>query len=112
MVSRITAKASKAELAVGHEVRVGRDQMRGLSMPVLARYSSISMVRRFDSSAISSSSPFRHLDVVTVSTCSLHDIFGGDFLAGVGVDLGIFDAMPVLRVDLVELTFSVSDVAG
>ncbi len=40
---------------------------------------------------------------MSVSTLyALHDVFGGDFLAGIGVDLGIFDAVAGLAVDLVE----------
>jgi len=45
----------------------------------------------------------RHLDVgIGVDLVALHDVFVGDFLAGIGVDLRIFDAMAGLAVDLVE----------
>src|SRR6185437_10621680 len=45
----------------------------------------------------------RDFDVgVGVDLVALHDVVVGDLLAGVGVDLGIFDAVAGLAIDLVE----------
>ena len=45
----------------------------------------------------------RHLDVgVGIDLVALHDVIGSDFLAGVGIDLGVFDAVAGLAVDLIE----------
>ena len=58
---------------------------------------------RVDSSATFVELVLRHLDVgVGVDLVALHDVLVGDFLAGVGVDLGVFDAVAGLAVDLVE----------
>ena len=58
---------------------------------------------RVDSSAMFVELVLRHLDVgVGVDLVALDDVLVGDFLAGVGVDLRIFDAVAGLLVDLVE----------
>jgi hypothetical protein len=45
----------------------------------------------------------RHFDVgVGIDFVALGDVFGGDFLAGIGVDLHVFDAVAGVPVDLVE----------
>ena len=74
----------------------------GTRISVFGTNSSISMVRvEFQRDVIEL--VLRHLDIgVGVDLVALHDVFVGDFLAGVGVDLGIFDAVAGLAVDLVE----------
>jgi len=45
----------------------------------------------------------RHLDKgVGVDLVALDDVLVGDFLAGIGVDLGVFDAVASLPVELIE----------
>src|ERR1700704_2151916 len=49
---------------------------------------------------------FRHLNVgVGVDLVALHDVIVGNFLAGISIDLGVFDAVASLSVDLVEADF-------
>jgi hypothetical protein len=48
----------------------------------------------------------RHLDVgVGIDLVALHDVIVGNFLAGISVHLGVFDAVASLSVDLVEADF-------
>src|SRR6185437_3785388 len=48
----------------------------------------------------------RHFDgSVGVDLVALHDVFGSDFVAGIGIDLDVFDAVTGLAVDLVEADF-------
>jgi hypothetical protein len=49
---------------------------------------------------------FRHFDVgVGIDLIALHDVFVGNFLAGISIHLSVFDAVASLSVDLVEADF-------
>ena len=71
-------------------------------MSLLGTNSSISMVRvEFQGDVVEL--VLGHLDIgVGVDLVALHDVVGRDFLAGIGIDLGVFDAMAGLAIDLVE----------
>ncbi|OIQ69600.1 hypothetical protein GALL_487970 [mine drainage metagenome] len=93
-------KGVMTDLAVGYEI-IRTDQIADVDIGFRHKFVDLDRVRRFQRDVVEFL--LRHLDVgVGVDLVAFHDVFGGDFLAGVGIDLGIFDAMTGLAVDLVE----------
>ena len=89
-----------ADLAVRHEI-IGADHIAAVDIGPRHELVDLDGAGRFQRDVVKL--VLRHLDVgVGVDLVALHDVFVGDFLAGVGIDLGIFDAMAGLAVDLVE----------
>ena len=94
MVSRITVgdqviradEVARVDIAFGHEL-VDVDRSGGFQSNILKFV-------------------LRHLNVgVGINLVSLGNVFVGNFLASVGIHLGIFDAVARLTVDLVEADF-------
>ncbi len=89
-----------ADLAVGHEI-IGADQIAVVDVGFGHELVDLDGAGRFQRDVVQLI--LRHLDVgIGVDLVALHDVVGGDFLAGVRIDLGIFDAVAGLAVDLVE----------
>jgi hypothetical protein len=89
-----------ADLAVRHQV-IGTDQIAIVDVGFGYELVDLDGTGGFQRDVLKL--VLRHLDIgVGVDLVALHDIVGRDFLAGVGVDLGIFDAMAGLAVDLIE----------
>ena len=100
MVSRMTAKASCPTLPSGREI-VGTDQIARIDLAAVDEFVDLDGPRRFQRDVLELL--LRHLDEgVGVDLVALDDVLVGDFLAGVGVDLGVFDAMAGLPVELIE----------
>jgi hypothetical protein len=89
-----------ADLAVRHEV-VGADNIAAVDIGSRNEFVDLDGAGRFQRDVVEF--VLRHLDVgIGVDLVALHDVVVGDFLAGLGVDLGVFDAVAGLAVDLVE----------
>jgi hypothetical protein len=99
MVSRITAKASWP-LAVRTQV-IGADQIARVDLALVDELVDFDGARRFQRDVLEFF--LGHLDErVGVDLVALDDVLVGDFLAGVGVYLGVFDPMARLPIELVE----------
>jgi hypothetical protein len=89
-----------ADLAVGHEI-IGADQIARIDLGAVDELVDLDGARRFQRDVLEFF--LRHLDEgVGVDLVALHDVLVGDFLAGVGIDLGVLDAVAGLPVELVE----------
>ena len=93
-------KRIMADLAVGDEI-IGTDQIAVVDIGLGHELVDLDGMGRFQRDVVELL--LRDLDVgVGVDLVALHDVVGADFLAGVGIDLGIFDAVAGFAVDLVE----------
>ena len=89
-----------ADLAVRHQI-IGADHIAAVDVGARHEFVDLDGAGRFQREVVKL--VLCHLDIgVGIDLVALHDVFVGDFLAGVGVDLGVFDAMAGLAVDLVE----------
>ena len=93
-------KGVVADLAVGHQI-IGPDQIAVVDIRLRYEFVDLDGSGRFQRDVVEFL--FGHLDIgVGIDLVALHDVVGGDLFAGLGIDLGIFDAMAGLAVDLVE----------
>ena len=100
MVSRMTAKASWPTLPSGTQV-VGTDQIARIDLAAVDELVDLDGARRFQRDVLELL--LRHLDEgVGVDLVALDDVLVGDLLAGIGVHLGVLDAVAGLPVELVE----------
>ena len=89
-----------ADLAVRHQV-VGTDQISRIDLAAVDELVDLDGSRRFQRDVLELL--LRHLDEgVGVDLVALDDVLVGDLLAGVGVHLGVLDAVAGLPVELVE----------
>ena len=89
-----------ADLAVRHQV-VGTDQIPRVDLAAVDELVDLDGSRRFQRDVLELL--LRHLDEgVGVDLVALDDVLVGDLLAGVGVHLGVLDAVAGLPVELVE----------
>ena len=89
-----------ADLAVRHQV-VGADQIPRVDLAAVDELVDLDGPRRFQRDVLEFL--LRHLDEgVGVDLVALDDVLVGDLLAGVGVHLGVLDAVAGLPVELVE----------
>ena len=96
----MTAKASWPTLPSGTQV-VGTDQISRIDLAAVDELVDLDGSRRFQRDVLELL--LRHLDEgVGVDLVALDDVLVGDLLAGVGVHLGVLDAVAGLPVELVE----------
>ncbi len=89
-----------ADLSVRHQV-VGTDQIPRVDLAAVDELVDLDGSRRFQRDVLELL--LRHLDEgVGVDLVALDDVLVGDLLAGVGVHLGVLDAVAGLPVELVE----------
>ena len=89
-----------ADLAVRHEI-IGADHVTAVDIGPRHELVDLDGAGRFQREFVKL--VLRHLNVgVGVDLVALHDVVVGDFLTGIGVDLGVFDPVAGLAVDLVE----------
>ena len=89
-----------ADLSVRHQV-VGADQISRIDLAAIDELVDLDGSRRFQRDVLKLL--LRHLDEgVGVDLVALDDILVGDLLAGIGIDLGVLDAVAGFPVELIE----------
>ena len=93
-------KCVVADFPIGDQI-VRADEVAGIDVALGDKFVDVDRTRRFQSDVFKFF--FRRLHVhIGIDLEALRDVFVGDFLAGVGIDLGLFDAMAGVPVDLIE----------
>jgi hypothetical protein len=89
-----------ANLAVRAQI-IGTDETSGIDLGAVNEFVDLDRPGRFQSHVLELL--FGDLDEsVGVDLVALDDVLVGDFLAGVGIDLGVFDAVAGFAIELIE----------
>jgi hypothetical protein len=93
-------KCVVADLAVGTEI-IGSDQISRIDLAAVNELVDLYCARRFQGHVLEFI--LRHLDEgVRIDLVAFNDVLVGDFLAGIGIHLGVLDAVAGFPIELVE----------